>query len=96
MDTIRFFTDANCVGACELIDARQRVAEANQFEVRMFLVDIGNGQVAWYGSLQNVKKGEPHYFRGWSGLVANLQRILSSGAQLEILKTFAPLAESAH
>jgi hypothetical protein len=94
MNAIRFSIDPNCVKECELIDIRKTTVGVNQFEVRMFLADIGNGQSVWYGSLQNLKNGEKHYFPGWSGLVANLKKFLTFQAQLEVLNAFAPSDES--
>lgn len=88
MNTIQFFTDKDCFPACDPMDIPHRPVGTDLFELRMFLVDIGNGQNVWYGSLQNVDDGEKYYFKGWSGLVANLQGILTPRAQLEVLKTF--------
>ena len=87
MSTIQFFTDRNCQESCDLIDGRQDPLGATPFELRMFLVDIGVGRSAWYGSLQNLNEGKKHYFRGWSGLMTTLQGILTPGGQLEVLKT---------
>ena len=87
MNTLQFFTDKDCFGTCDPMDTPHRPAGADLFELQMFLVDIGNGQKAWYGSLQKVDGGEKHYFKGWSGLAANLQGILTPSAQLEVLKT---------
>lgn len=87
MNTIQFFTDKDCFGACDPLNVRQRPVGADLFELQMFLVDIGNGRNAWYGSLQNVNDGAKHYFKGWSGLAANLQGILTPPAQLELLQT---------
>jgi hypothetical protein len=70
------------------MDVRHRPDGADLFEVQMFLVDIGNGQNVWYGRLHKVADGEKHYFRGWSGLVARLQGILTPVAQLEVLEAF--------
>ena len=91
MSTIQFFTDRNCLEACDLIDGRPNPLGATQFELRMFLVDLGVGQSAWYGSLQNLNEGKKLYFRGWSGLMATLQGLLTPGGQLEVLKTLLVL-----
>jgi hypothetical protein len=56
------------------------------FELQIGLIDIGNGQAIWGGSLQNVDSGKKHFFQGWSSLVANLQEMLTPSAQLEVLK----------
>lgn len=86
MNTVQFFIDKNCFEACDLIDGRQSQLETKLFELQMFLVDLGNGQNAWYASLQSVHDGKKHYFKSWSGLVANLQVLLAPNAQLEVLK----------
>ena len=91
MNTIQFFTDKDCFGTCDPMDMLHRPAGADLFELQMFLVDIGNGHKAWYGSLQKVDGGEKHYFKGWSGLAANLQGVLTPSAQLEVLKTLVIL-----
>lgn len=88
MNAIQFFTDKDCFPTCDPLDVPRRPIGADLFELQMFLADIGNGQKAWYGSLQSMNGGEKHYFKGWSGLVANLQGILTPTAQLEVLKTF--------
>ena len=72
------------------MDIRHRPVEADLFELQMFLVDIGNGQSEWYGRLQNASDGEKCYFRGWYGLVANLQGVLTPIAQVEVLKALLP------
>ena len=85
MNTVQFFIDENCFEACDLIDVKDRPIEAKPFKLQMFPVDIGNGQDAWYGSLQSMNDGEKRYFKGWSGLVSNLQGVLNPVAQLEVL-----------
>ena len=88
MNTIQFFTDKDCFPACNPMDIPRRPVGATLFELRMFLVDIGNGQNVWYGSLQNVDDGEKYYFKGWPGLVVHLDRILTPSAQLQVMKAF--------
>lgn len=91
MNTLQFFTDKDCFPTCDPMDVPHRPAGADLFELQMFLVDIGNGQNAWYGRLQKMDNGDKHYFKGWSGLATNLQGILTPSAQLEVLKTFVIL-----
>jgi hypothetical protein len=91
MNTIQFIPNKNGIEICNTMDAVQCPAGANRFELRMFLVDIGNGQREWCGSLQNVKEGVKHYFKGWSGLVASLDGILTPLAQLEVLRALEPV-----
>jgi hypothetical protein len=59
----------------------------------MFLIDIGNGQRSWFGSLQNVNCEKKHYFKGWCGLVADLQKILTPSAQLKVLNALLPMKD---
>jgi hypothetical protein len=86
VNTIQFSIDKDCLEACDLIPGRERPVEVKWFELQMFPVDIGNGKDTWCGSLQRLHDGEKHYFKGWSGLVANLQVFLTPIAQLEVLK----------
>lgn len=75
------------------MDIPHRPAGAELFELQMFLVDIGNGQKDWCGRLQNVNDGKKHYVRGWSGLVADLQKILTPSAQLQVLRALLPIKD---
>src|SRR5688572_22832610 len=93
MNAIHFFTDRNCFPVCDAMDIPHRPVGADLFELQMFLVDIGNGQKAWYGSLQNVNDGEKHYFKGSAGLVEDLQKILTPVAQLKVLGTLLPMKD---
>ena len=86
MKTIRLFANKHFSEIVDPIDVGHRPAATNLFELQMGLVDIGNGQAVWAGSLQKVYGGEKRYFKGWSGLVANLREILTPFAQLEVLK----------
>jgi hypothetical protein len=86
MNAIRFFANKNYAEIADPVDIGHRLHRTDLFELQMNLVDIGNGQVVWYGTLQNVNNGEKRFFRGWSGLVAALQEILTPPAQLEVLK----------
>jgi hypothetical protein len=90
MNAIQFFANKNFAETVDPMDIGHRPPEKDLFEVQIGLVDIGNGQDVWFGSLKNVHNGEKHYFRGWSELVANLQGILTPFAQLEVLKALLP------
>jgi hypothetical protein len=68
------------------VDIGHRLVRSDLFELQMGLIDIGNGQVLWGGTLQNINNGERCFFKGWSGLIAHLQEILTPSAQLEVLK----------
>jgi hypothetical protein len=86
MNAIRFFANKIYAEIEDPVDVGHRPPRTNLFELQMGLIDIGNGQALWSGTLQNVKNGEKRFFKGWSGLVANLQEILTPSAQLEVLK----------
>ena len=47
------------------------------FTVRLWAVELGNGQTEWRGQVQHVLSGEIHYFRDWPTLVLLLQTTLS-------------------
>jgi hypothetical protein len=86
MNAIRFFANKNYTEIEDAVHIGHRRLRTDLFELQMSLIDIGNGQVLWGGTLQNVNNGEKRFFKGWSGLVANLQEILTPSAQLEVLK----------
>ena len=86
MNAIRFFGNKNYAEIDDPVHISHRRLRTDLFELQMGLIDIGNGQVLWGGTLQKVNNGEKRFFKGWSGLVANLQEILTPSAQLEVLK----------
>ncbi|HET8562948.1 MAG TPA: hypothetical protein VFM35_03630 [Candidatus Binatia bacterium] len=87
MNAIRFFANKNYAEIEDPVHfVGHRRLRTDLFELQMGLIDIGNGQVLWGGTLQNVSNGEKRFFKGWSDLVANLQEILTPSAQLEVLK----------
>ena len=86
MNAIRFFANKNYDEIEYPVSIGHRPLRTDLFELQMGLIDIGNAQVLWGGTLQNVRNGEKRYFKGWSGLVANLQEILTPSAQLEVVK----------
>ena len=96
MNTLQFFTDKDCFPTCDPLNLLHRPMGADLFELQMFIVDIGNSQKAWYGSLQNMESGEKHYFKGWAGLAAHLHGVLTPGAQLEVLKAILPPDDAAY
>ena len=93
MNTIRFFINKNCSEEQDPTGLRHRPAGAVELELQMFLVDIGNGRKSWYGSLRNVNDEKKHYIKGWSGLVADLQKILTPSAQLKVLNALLPMKD---
>jgi hypothetical protein len=86
MNAIRFFANKDYAEIADPVDIGHRLHGTDLFELQMGLIDIGNGQVIWGGTLQNVNNGEKRFFRGWSGLVDTLQEILTPPAQFEVLK----------
>lgn len=86
MNVIRFFANKHYAQKENPMDIGHRMLGTELFELQMGLIDIGNGQILWGGTLQNVNNGEKRFFKGWSGLVANLQELLTPSAQLEVLK----------
>jgi hypothetical protein len=86
MNAIRLFANKNYAEIEDSVHVGHRRLRPDLFELQIGLIDIGNGQAVWGGSLQNVNNGEKRFFKGWSGLVANLQEILTPSAQLEVLK----------
>jgi hypothetical protein len=94
MKAIQFFANKNYTEIDHPIDVGQRSPETDLFELQMGLIDIGNGQAVWGGSLQNVNNGKKRFFKGWSGLAANLQEMLTPSAQLEVLKALMRTKEA--
>ncbi len=47
------------------------------FTVRVWLEDLGKGQVEPRGKVKHVLSGETLYFRDWSTLVTHLQTVLA-------------------
>jgi hypothetical protein len=93
MNAIHFFANKNCIEIYDSITVGHKPLGTDLFELQMGLIEIGNGQAVWAGSLQNANNGEKHYFKGWSGLVANLREILTSFGQLEVLKVLMQIKE---
>jgi hypothetical protein len=93
MNAIQFFASENCTEIDDPIAVGHKLLGTDLFELRMGLIEIGNGQAIWAGSLQNVNNGEKHYFKGWSGLVANLRKVLTPFAQLEVLNALMQIDE---
>lgn len=85
MNAIRFFANRDYTED-DSRDVGHGWPKADLFELQMGLIDIGNGQAIWGGRLQNVNNGEKRFFKGWSGLAANLQDMLTPAAQLEVLQ----------
>ena len=93
MKTIRFFANMNFSEIVDPMDVEHRPPGADLFELQIGFMEIGNGQAVWAGSLKKVYNGEKRYFKGWSGLVANLREILTPFAQLEVLNMFLQTKE---
>jgi hypothetical protein len=60
------------------------------FAVRLWLEELGNGAVAWRGSVQHVTSGRQRYFREWPALVAAVQEMLAAceGGTVEDWQSF--------
>ena len=54
------------------------IHHSHLFTVRLWLEELGNGQVEWRGQVQCVISGETRYFRDWPALADHLQAMLSS------------------
>jgi hypothetical protein len=93
MNAIQFFANKNCTEIDDPMAVGHKPLGTDLFELQMGLIEIGNGQAVWAGSLQNVNNGEKHYFKGWFGLVANLREILTPIAQLEVLNALMQIEE---
>lgn len=96
MNSIQFFADKDCSKKDNLMNGDYRPTGKDLFELQTWLVDIGNGQKEWCGKLHNVSTGEKRFFKGWSGLIANLQEILTPFAQLEVMRALMPIEEVAY
>lgn len=46
------------------------------FLVRLWIEELGAGEVEWRGKVQNIATGDLQYFRDWPGLIAVLQKML--------------------
>lgn len=93
MNSIQFFADKNCSKRDNSTNGVHGPTSTDLFELKTWLVDIGNGRNEWCGSLHNVSNGERHYFNSWSGLATTLQDILTPFAQLEVMRALLPMEE---
>jgi len=93
MNAIQFFANKNRAEIDDPMDVGHRPPGTDLFELQVGLIEIGNGEAVWGGSLQNVNNGEKRYFKGWSDLDANLREILTPFAQLEVLKALMQTRE---
>jgi len=62
-------------------EARQSAQKSHLFMLRVWLEDLGNGQMDWRGKVQHVNSGEVRYFRDW--------RALESFVEWKVLKNDA-------
>jgi len=93
MNSIQFFANKGCSKKDNSMNGIHEPTGNDMFELQAWLVDIGNGHKEWCGKLHNMSTGEKHFFKGWSGLIANLQEILTPFAQLEVMRTLMPVEE---
>jgi len=62
------------------LSERPPLSRSHLFAVRVWLEELGDGQVEWRGQVQHVLSGETGYFREWGGLVEFLLAVLSKVA----------------
>ena len=93
MNVIQFFANKNCTAIDDPMAVGCKPLGTDLFELQMGLIEIGNGQAVWGGSLQNVNNGEKRYFKSWSSLDMNLRKILTPSVQLEVLKALMQTKE---
>lgn len=93
MKTVQFFANMNFSEIDDPMAVGHKPLGTDLFELQMGLIEIGNGQAVWAGSLQKVYNGEKRYLKSWSGLVANLREILTPFAQLEVLNALLQTKE---
>lgn len=48
------------------------------FTVRLWMEEMGTGEVEWRGKVQHATSGEAHYFRDWPTLVTLLVEMAQS------------------
>jgi hypothetical protein len=58
------------------MDNVQPPARTHLFTVRVWLEELGAGQMEWRGEVQYVVSGEVRYFRDWPTLIALVQAML--------------------
>ncbi len=51
-------------------DTKQPAQTSHLFTLRMWLEDLGNGQLDYRGKVQHINSGEVIYFRNWQTLEA--------------------------
>ena len=58
--------------------ADQLAPNSHLFTLRIWLEDLGGGQIAWRGSVQHVNSGEARYFRDWPALEAFVEERMAA------------------
>lgn len=58
------------------MDQDQIRPRSHLFTVRLWVENIGEGQMEWRGRVQHVTSGEAYYFRDWSTLITHLLQML--------------------
>jgi hypothetical protein len=54
------------------VDQTQALSHMHLFTVRVWLEELGAGQLEWRGEVHEVLSGERRYFRDWQTLIAIL------------------------
>jgi hypothetical protein len=57
-------------------DANRPAQSSHSFILRMWLEDLGNGQLDWRGKVQHVNSGEVIFFRNWQTLETFVEGLL--------------------
>lgn len=58
--------------------ADQLAPSSQLFTLRMWPEDLGDGQIAWRGSVQHANSGEARYFRDWPALEAFVEERMTA------------------
>jgi hypothetical protein len=59
------------------MDGEASHPRSDLFVLRVWREDMGEGRIEWRGKVQHILTGDARYFRGWSGLIEVLLRMLS-------------------
>jgi hypothetical protein len=60
----------------ETNDADRSSHSSHLFTMRLWLEEVGGGQIDWRGKVQHVTSGEAQYFRDWRSLEVFVEGLL--------------------
>ncbi len=63
------------------MDKHTQNRRSHLFIVRIWLENLGDGQMEWRGKAQSIPGGETTYFRDWMALLAFLKQIVPKAEQ---------------